>query len=568
MFARTDAAVSAGRLGRNRYGGPEAGKIMSKFIFITGGVVSSLGKGLTAASIGQLLRARGLNIRMQKLDPYINVDPGTMNPFQHGEVFVTEDGAETDLDLGHYERFTLRNMNKQSNHTTGKIYLDVINRERRGEFLGGTVQVIPHVTNAIKQAFTSIEEPGIDVILVELGGTVGDIEGLPYIEAFRQFSLERPTGDVLFIHLTLIPYLHASGEVKTKPTQHSVQKLREYGIQPDLLVCRTEVEVSREQCKKIALFCNVRDDNVIIEKDVDNSIYEVPLMLEREGVANKICTHFNLPVTEPDLAEWKAMVHTVIHPVHEVEVAVAGKYTSLTDSYKSVYEALAHGGIANKTRVIFRKVDAEDIETNGAKEMLTGVAGVLVPGGFGHRGTEGKMAAIRWARENNIPFLGLCYGLQCAVVEYARNVCGEPEAISAEWFDEEGTGDLNKAFVALMDSQQHVTAKGGTMRLGSYDCKLAEGSLAQRIYGQELIQERHRHRYEVNPDKVSILEKHGLFVSGINPDRNLVEMIELPNHPFFIATQAHPEFKSRPIKAHPLFREFIAAALKCGGKTL
>ena len=541
---------------------------MSKYIFITGGVVSSLGKGLTAASIGQLLRSRGLNIRMQKLDPYINVDPGTMNPFQHGEVFVTEDGAETDLDLGHYERFTLRNMTQQSNYTTGRIYLDVINRERRGEFLGGTVQVVPHITNAIKEAFTSLEGPGIDVILIELGGTVGDIEGLPYIEAFRQFSLERPRGDVMFIHLTLIPYLHASGEVKTKPTQHSVQKLREYGIQPHMLVCRTEVNVSREQCKKIALFCNVHDDDVIIEKDVDHSIYEVPLMLEQEGVANKVCDYFKLKAAEPDLSEWRKMVETVIHPEKVVEVAVVGKYTSLTDSYKSVYEALAHGGIAHRTLVKFRKVEAEDIENNGAAEMLTGVAGVLVPGGFGRRGTEGKMAAIRWARENKVPFLGLCYGLQCAVIEFARNVCGEPEAISGEWFDEEGVGDLNKAFVALMDSQQRVTAKGGTMRLGAYACTLEEGSLAREIYGQELVHERHRHRYEVNPDKVEILKSHGLRISGLNPERGLVEIIELPGHPFFVATQAHPEFRSRPVKAHPLFREFVRAAIALGGKDI
>ncbi len=538
------------------------GAIVSKYIFITGGVVSSLGKGLTAASIGQLLRSRGLNIRMQKLDPYINVDPGTMNPFQHGEVFVTDDGAETDLDLGHYERFTMRKMSQESNYTTGRIYSDVIERERRGEFLGGTVQVVPHITNAIKAAFTSLEEPGVDVIMVELGGTVGDIEGLPYIEAFRQFSLERCRDDVMFIHLTLIPFLRASGEIKTKPTQHSVQKLREYGIQPDMLVCRTEVEVGREQCKKIALFCNVHTDEVIIEKDVDNSIYEVPLMLEKEGVANKICQFFKFNTAEPDLTEWKAMVETVINPEKTVEVAVVGKYTSLTDSYKSVYEALAHGGIANKADVKFRKVEAEDIENNGAAELLHGVSGVLIPGGFGRRGTEGKMAAIKWARENNIPFLGLCYGLQCAVIEYARNVCGEPEAISAEWFDEEGEGDLAKAFVALMDSQQKVTAKGGTMRLGAYACDLLEGSKARECYGRESVNERHRHRYEVNPEKVEILKKNGLCISGVNPDRNLVEIIELPDHPFFIATQAHPEFKSRPIKAHPLFKAFITASIK------
>lgn len=535
---------------------------MSKFIFITGGVVSSLGKGLTSASIGLLLRQRGLNIRMQKLDPYINVDPGTMNPFEHGEVYVTEDGAETDLDLGHYERFTGRYMSQQSNYTTGRIYMDVIERERRGEFLGGTVQVVPHITNAIKDTFANLEAPNVDVILVELGGTVGDIEGLPYIEAFRQFSLERPRGDVMFIHLTLVPYLRASGEIKTKPTQHSVQKLREYGIQPDMLICRTEAEVGPDQRRKIGLFCNMRHGDVIEEKDVPHTIYEVPLMLNRQSVDARICEHFGFNTPDPDLGEWQTMIDKVIHPQRDVEIAVVGKYTSLTDSYKSVYEALTHGGIANDVRVVFRKIEAEDIETNGADAILSGVAGVLVPGGFGIRGTEGKMQAIRWARENRIPFLGLCYGLQCAVVEYARHVCGVPEAITAEWFDEEGEGNLDHAFVALMDSQQHVTAKGGTMRLGAYACALKKGTRARAVYDAELVRERHRHRYEVNPTKVHTLEKHGLVISGYNPDSRLVEIIELPDHPFFLATQAHPEFRSTPIRAHPLFRGFITAALQ------
>ncbi|MBP5234149.1 MAG: CTP synthase [Planctomycetes bacterium] len=538
---------------------------MSKFIFITGGVVSSLGKGLTSASIGTLLRARGLNIRMQKLDPYINVDPGTMNPFQHGEVYVTDDGAETDLDLGHYERYTGRKMNRQSNYTTGRIYLDVIERERRGEFLGGTVQVVPHITDAIRAAILENEAPEVDVVLVELGGTVGDIEGLPYIEAFRQFALDRPKNDVMFIHLTLIPYLRASGEVKTKPTQHSVQKLREFGIQPDMLICRTEVNVSAEQCAKIGLFCHIRKDDVVIEKDVDNSIYEVPLMLEDEGVAQKICDHFGLHPAAPDLSEWKEMVDRVLHPDGEVEIAVVGKYTALTDSYKSVYEALAHGGIANRLKVKFRKIEAEDVEANGADEMLKGVAGVLVPGGFGKRGVEGKMAAIRWARENSVPFLGLCYGMQCAVIEYARNVCGVPGATSGEWLEEGGTLDADATFVALMNSQMKITAKGGTMRLGAYACELLRGTKARAIYDAEVVRERHRHRYEVNPAKVETLQKHGLVVSGRNPDSRLVEIIELPNHPFFVATQAHPEFRSRPTQAHPLFREFVkAAAVKAG----
>ncbi len=534
--------------------------IVSKFVFITGGVVSSLGKGLTSASIGLLLRSRGLKIRMLKLDPYINVDPGTMNPFQHGEVFVTDDGAETDLDLGHYERFTCRPMTQASNITTGRIYSDVIERERRGEYLGGTVQVIPHITNAIKDAIRALEKPGVDVILVELGGTIGDIEGLPFVEAFRQFNLERPHGDVMFIHLTLIPYLRASGEIKTKPTQHSVQKLREIGIQPDMIICRTETFITAEHRAKIALFCNVHKDQVIQEEDVANSIYEVPLMLMNQGVDMSVCRYLHIDPADADLTDWKAMLDRVLRPEKTVEIAVVGKYTSLTDSYKSVYEALAHGGIEHRIKVTFRKVEAEDIEEEGAEAILSGVSGVLVPGGFGRRGTEGKMAAIRWARENKIPFLGLCYGLQCAVIEYARHVCAEPEAISGEWFDEEGEGDLSKAYVALMDSQQNVTAKGGTMRLGAYDCKLKPGTKAYEIYGSEMVQERHRHRYEVNPEKVETLEKNGLTISGVHPEKGLVELIELKDHPFFIATQAHPEFKSRPVKAHPLFAAFIKTA--------
>jgi CTP synthase len=537
---------------------------VSKFIFVTGGVVSSLGKGLTAASIGLLLRSRGLSVRMQKLDPYINVDPGTMNPFQHGEVFVTDDGAETDLDLGHYERFLGRPMSQDSNYTTGRIYKEVIERERRGEFLGATVQVVPHITNAIKDAFTSIEEPDVDVILVELGGTVGDIEGLPYIEAFRQFNLEREPGDVMFIHLTLIPYLKASGEVKTKPTQHSVQKLREYGIQPDMLIVRTEVPVEKSHCAKIALFCNVHTNRVIVERNVDHSIYEVPVMLTDQGVDDAICKHLGIDAPAPDITEWKAMIDTVINPKHEIEVAVVGKYISLTDSYKSVYEALYHGGIANSAKVIIRTVETEEIEKEGADKTLAGVHGVLVPGGFGYRGAEGKMAAIKWARENKVPYLGLCYGLQCAVIEFARNVCGVKDAISAEWFDEEGLGDLSKAFVALMDSQQKVTAKGGTMRLGAYACALKKPSLAREAYKAEVVRERHRHRYEVNPGKVKLLEKNGLIISGVNPDSQLVEIIELADHPWFVATQAHPEFKSTPVNAHPLFKAFIGAALKHG----
>lgn len=538
------------------------GNHVSKYIFVTGGVVSSLGKGLTAAALGLLLRSRGLRIRMQKLDPYINVDPGTMNPFQHGEVYVTHDGAETDLDLGHYERFTGILMSKDSNFTTGRIYRDVIERERRGEFLGGTVQVVPHITNAIKEAFLKLERPDVDVVLVELGGTVGDIEGLPFLEAFRQFRLERPPSDVVSIHLTLVPYLKASGEVKTKPTQHSVQKLREIGIQPDLLICRSECSLTEAHRAKIALFCNVHKDRVIEERDVEYSIYEVPIMLHRQGVDEMICRMFGFSTSPPDLTEWKAMLETIQNPKREVEVAVVGKYIALTDSYKSVYEAIAHGGIANQTRVRVRKVEAEEVEKRGAEALLQGVGGVLVPGGFGRRGSEGKIAAIQWARETRTPFLGLCYGLQCAVIEFARNVCGNSQACSAEWLEEGEKGDLRDAYIVLMDSQHRVTAKGGTMRLGAYACVLKRNTLARRVYDEEFVRERHRHRYEVNPEKIPELERHGLVISGFNPDSGLVEIIELADHPFFIATQAHPEFRSRPIAAHPLFRAFIEAAWK------
>ena len=533
---------------------------MSKFIFITGGVVSSLGKGLTSASLGLVLRSRGLRVRMLKMDPYINVDPGTMNPFQHGEVFVTDDGAETDLDLGHYERFVGEPMSSASNTTTGALYSSVIEKERKGEYLGATVQVVPHITDAIKQSFLKLEKPGVDIILVELGGTVGDIEGLPYLEAMRQFALEREPQDVLFLHMTLIPFLAASSEIKTKPTQHSVQKLREIGIQPHMLVCRTTKPLPESARAKIALFCNVRKDYVFEEKDVDTSIYEVPLMLVREGVDDAISNLLRLEAPEPDLSDWEEMLEVVRNPGGEVEIAVVGKYISLIDSYKSVYEALSHGGIANRVSVTFRCVEAESIEETSAEEHLHGVDGILVPGGFGRRGARGKMAAIRYARENRIPYLGLCYGLQCAVIEYACNVCGEPEAISAEWFDEEGIGDLDKAWVALMDSQQQVTAKGGTMRLGDYACFLTPGTRAREAYCREMVRERHRHRYEVNPAVVKRLEEHGLVISGVNPDSRLVEIVELADHPFFVATQAHPEFKSRPVRAHPLFRAFIAAA--------
>ncbi|MHC4871346.1 MAG: CTP synthase [Planctomycetota bacterium] len=535
---------------------------MSKFIFITGGVVSSLGKGLTSASLGLVLRNKGLKIKMLKMDPYINVDPGTMNPFQHGEVYVTDDGAETDLDLGHYERFVGIPMSKDSNITTGAVYSSVIERERKGEYLGATVQVVPHITNAIKESFTSLESPDVDVILIELGGTVGDIEGLPYLEAMRQFYLEKDPGEVLFIHMTLIPYLSASGEIKTKPTQHSVQKLREIGIQPHIIICRTVKSIPVDAKSKIALFCNVRKDYVFEERDVDYSIYEVPVMLVEQKVDQAVCTILNLPENNSDLADWQKMLEVVKNLDNHVEIAVVGKYISLMDSYKSIYEALTHAGIANKCEIKFRQLEAESLENCDADKLLAGVNGVLVPGGFGARGSEGKMAAIRWSRENNIPYFGICYGLQCAVIEFARNVCGISDAISGEWFDEDGTGDLDKAFVALMDSQQQVTAKGGTMRLGEYPCTLESGTKARDAYNSDSVKERHRHRYEVNPEKVSLLEENGMIISGSNPESKLVEIIELKDHPWFVATQAHPEFKSRPVNAHPLFESFINAAKK------
>lgn len=540
---------------------------MSKFIFITGGVVSSLGKGLTSASLGLLLKSRGLRVEMLKMDPYINVDPGTMNPFQHGEVFVTDDGAETDLDLGHYERFVNQPMGHRNNITTGAIYSRIIERERRGDYNGATVQVVPHITNEIKQSWLSLERPDVDVILVELGGTVGDIEGLPFLEAVRQFSLERDADDLMFIHMTLIPYLNASGEIKTKPTQHSVQKMRELGVQPDMLVCRTTQPIDDDVKRKIALFCNVRPENVIIERDVPNTIYEVPIMLRAEHTDEIICKKLKLPEVVPTLDKWNAMLERVIRPEKEVKIAVVGKYITLTDSYKSIYEALNHAGAANHAKVIIQRIEAEEIEEKGADSILRGVQGVLVPGGFGIRGAEGKMAAIQWARENKVPFLGICYGLQCAVIEFCRHVCGIENAYSIEWKSEteilDGGNLANslEAAVVLMDSQQNVVERGGTMRLGAYACWLKQGTRARDAYGEEMVRERHRHRYEVNPRLKNLLEEHGMVISGVNPDSRLVEIVELSDHPWFVATQAHPEFKSRPTDAHPLFRDFVKASI-------
>ena len=543
---------------------------MSKFVFITGGVVSSLGKGLTSASIGLLLKSRGLRVEMLKMDPYINVDPGTMNPFQHGEVFVTDDGAETDLDLGHYERFVNQPMGHRNNFTTGAIYSKIIEQERRGDFNGATVQVVPHVTNEIKKKWLNLEREDVDVILIELGGTVGDIEGLPFLEAIRQFHLERDPEDVMFIHMALIPYLRASGEIKTKPTQHSVQKLRELAVQPDMIICRTTQHIEDDVRKKIALFCSVRPQNVIIEQDVPNTIYEVPLMLRQQGTDDIICKRLHLVDREPDLSQWQAMIDRVVNPEKTVKIAVVGKYITLTDSYKSIYEALMHAGAAFHAKVDILKVEAEEIEEKGADAVLQGVQGVLTPGGFGLRGAEGKMAAIQWARENNVPFLGICYGLQCAVIEFARHVCGLPNAYSIEWktdtdiFEGNASAQAQDAVVVLMDSQQNVVDRGGTMRLGAYACWLKQGSHAREAYGTEMVRERHRHRYEVNPKIKDMLEANGMIISGVNPDSRLVEIIELKDHPWFVATQAHPEFKSRPTEPHPLFLGFIKASMEKG----
>ncbi len=526
-----------------------------KHIFVTGGVVSSLGKGLTAASLGALLEQRGLRVKLQKFDPYLNVDPGTMNPFQHGEVYVLDDGSETDLDLGHYERFTSGKLSDRNNLTSGQIYDTILKRERRGDFLGQTIQVIPHVTNEIKARFEA--EPGdADVIITEIGGTVGDIEGLPFLEAMRQFSLERGRADVMFIHVTLIPYLSAAGELKTKPTQQSVARLREIGIQPDVLVCRTEKTLTRELRQKLSLFCNVPVAGVIEEKDVETSIYEVPLMLEQEGLDQLVLKHFGLEHLPQLENGWGEVVRILRYPKHRVEIAVVGKYIELQDAYKSVYESLVHGGIANDCAVEIHRIDSEKLEESRNYQPLLHADGILVPGGFGSRGIEGKIAAVRVARENGIPYFGLCLGMQVAVIEFARNVAGLAGANSSE-FDP----DTPFPVIDLMPEQQGVTDKGATMRLGAYTCRLTPGTLSARVYGQEEIRERHRHRYEFNDAFRPRLEAAGLRVAGVNPERNLVEIVEYPEHPWFVGVQFHPEFQSKPRKAHPLFASFIAAAL-------
>jgi CTP synthase len=529
---------------------------MTKHIFVTGGVVSCLGKGLTSAAIGLILESRGLRVSMQKLDPYINVDPGTMSPFQHGEVYVLDDGTETDLDLGHYERFTHAQLTKFSNYTTGKIYQEVIRKERRGDYLGRTVQVIPHITDAIKEAIHSGVGPGVDVAVTEVGGTVGDIESLPFLEAIRQFALERRSADVLFVHITLLPYLRASGEMKTKPTQQSVGKLREIGIQPHVLVCRTELPMTEDMARKISLFCNVRRECVIEERDVEHSIYEVPVMLVHAGLDRILVEHLQL-AAEPrtDLAAWKAMLDDVKSAKKTCEIAIVGKYIELHDAYKSIYESLAHAGIANHCRVQLRKVRAEDVADVGL-HLLEGVDGVLVPGGFGERGLEGKIAAIRWARERGVPFFGICLGLQCAVIELARDRVGLADAHTLEH-----SPHTPNPVIHLMEGQTGLSDKGATMRLGAQPCRIREGSLAHRLYGSTLVHERHRHRYEVNNAYRARLEAAGLSCSGINPDNDLVEIVELAGHPFFVGVQFHPEFQSAPLRPHPIFRGLVAAAL-------
>ncbi|MFO7821893.1 MAG: CTP synthase [Lentisphaeria bacterium] len=532
----------------------------TKHIFITGGVVSSLGKGITAASLALLIKRRGYRVRIQKLDPYLNVDPGTMSPYQHGEVYVTDDGAETDLDLGHYERFAEIDCSQQSNFTTGSIYSRVIARERRGEYLGKTVQVIPHVTDEIKEAVKVLDGPDVDVAITEIGGTVGDIESLPFLEAIRQYRHERDPGDVIFIHLTLVPYIKAAGELKTKPSQQSVGILREIGIVPDVLVCRCEQPLAEEHFDKLSLFCNVRRELVFEELDVANTIYEVPLEMAKQDLDKYILELLGFHVSDLEMGDWQKMVDNYVNPkAGEIEIAVVGKYISLRDAYKSIYEALVHGATDNSVRLKVRPVEAEELENNpgGVKTLLDGVDGVLVPGGFGTRGIEGKIQAIQFARENNLPFLGICLGMQCAVIEFARHVCGIEDANSMEF-----NPDTSGPVIDLMEEQKKVENLGGTMRLGAYDCKLVDGTKAREAYRAEQISERHRHRYEFNNAFTDTLAEHGMQVSGTTPTGALVEIVEVPEHPWFVACQFHPEFKSRPLAAHPLFRDFAAATMK------
>ena len=526
----------------------------TKYIFVTGGVVSGLGKGIAAASLGRLLKQRGLHVRVQKLDPYLNVDPGTMSPYQHGEVFVTDDGAETDLDLGHYERFIDENLTFNSSVSSGKVYWNVLNRERAGDYLGATVQIIPHITNEIKRNIYSLEGPDTDVAIVEIGGTVGDIESQPFLEAIRQVAAERGRQNVMFVHVSLIVTIPGSGELKSKPTQHSAKELLSLGIQPDVILCRSDDPIPQDILDKISLFCNIPSDHAIPNLTAD-LLYEVPLMLEREGLADVVVRRLGLICHAPDLTEWATMVHRAKHVHGEVTIALVGKYVALHDAYLSVVEALTHGGIENDVKVEIRWINSEDVTDENSAQLLAGVHGILVPGGFGDRGIEGKISAIRYARENKIPFLGICLGMHMAVVEFARHVCGLTGAHSSE-LDPKTPYPV----IDLMPEQVGITAKGGTMRLGSYPCRLKEGTMAASIYGTLDIQERHRHRYEFNNDYLDTLTQAGLVLSGLSPDGHLVEMIELPSHPWFVAGQFHPELKSRPNRAHPLFRGFIQAA--------
>lgn len=528
-----------------------------KFVFVTGGVISSLGKGLTTAGLGTLLENRGLKVALQKFDPYLNVDPGTMNPYQHGEVYVLDDGAETDLDLGHYERFTNTKLTRLNNLTSGQVYQMVLEKERRGEYLGKTVQVIPHVTDEIKNRIRLLaEQSGADVIITEIGGTTGDIEGLPFLEAIREFALEVGYHNAIFVHVTLVPYIKAAGELKTKPTQQSVAKLREIGITPHIIVCRCERPLTKEVRQKISLFCNVPYEAVIEERDVEHTIYEVPLMLQQEGLDELVCKLLRLETPPAKMDHWKEIIRKLLHPKYRIPIAVVGKYIELQDAYKSVYEALSHGGIANDCGVDVIRVEAERLEHDPPEELLGKAAGILVPGGFGERGVEGKIRAVQFARTQKIPFLGLCLGMQTACIEFARNVLGLKGAHSTE-FDP----DTPHPIIALLDSQLNVTRKGGTMRLGAQPCQIVMGTKAADLYGAFVVNERHRHRYEFNNAYRTLFEQAGMVFSGLSPDGKLVEMIELRDHPFFIATQFHPEFLSKPHKPHPLFKGFIAAAL-------
>lgn len=530
---------------------------MAKHIFVTGGVVSSLGKGLTSASVGMLLERRGLRVRMQKLDPYINVDPGTMSPYQHGEVYVLDDGSETDLDLGHYERFTNSPLTRDSNYTTGQIYLSVIEKERRGEFLGKTVQVIPHITNEIKDCIHKLADGDVDVVITEIGGTAGDIESQPFLEAIRQFALDVGKENCCYIHLTLVPYLKAAGELKTKPTQHSVGQLRGIGIQPDVLICRTERSLSRDDREKIALFCNLPLEAVIEEKDKDFSIYEVPLSLMENQLDAIVVRKLGLAAGRLEMSDWKDLLYNLRNPRHEVSIAVVGKYAEHKDAYKSIYEAIDHAGIHHHAQIRVGRIHSEEVEREGAGPLLSGYDGILVPGGFGERGIEGKIEAIQFARTRGIPFFGICLGMQCAAIEFGRNVVNLAGAHSTEF-----NKDTQHPVICLLDEQKNITYKGGTMRLGAQTAKLAEGSRAREAYGHEMVNERHRHRYEFNNMYRQQFAANGMTVAGTNVDGTLVEILEIPDHPWFLSVQFHPEFQSKPIKAHALFAGFVGAAIE------